>query len=113
MARNERNPKKVSQITGLIYKKGFKRSLGGAATYDNDLRHPEKKCGLGVYCSPDIEYAEVYAGITEFNGERYKCVLMLRINPEKIRQSKSWPKEYILDPDLNEIRPYRILLKKC
>ena len=115
VARNERNPKKVSQITGLIYKKGFKPSSGGAATYDDDLRHPGKLCGLGVYCSPDIEFIERrgYAGITEFNGEKYKCVLMLRVNPEKIRQSKSSPKEYILEADLNEIRPYRILLKKC
>ena len=52
-------------------------------------------------------------GVTEFNGERYKCVLMLRIRPDKIRQSTTYPKEYILEPTTNEIRPYRILLKKC
>ena len=107
------SPDKVSQITGIIYKKGFKPSEGGKITYDDDLRHPGKKCGLGVYCSPDIEYAETYAGITKFNSESYKCVLMLRVNPKKIRQSKTYPKEYILEPDINEIRPYRILLKKC
>ena len=73
-------PEEVSKITGLIYKSGFKPSSGGAATNDPDLRHPGKTCGLGVYCSPDIAYAEGYAGITEFNGEKYKCVLMLRIN---------------------------------
>ena len=106
-------PENVSKITGLIAKSGFKPSTSGAATDDDDLRHPGKKCGLGVYCSPDIEYAETYAGITEFNGERYKCVMMLRINPEKIRQSKTWQEEYILEPNSNEIRPYRILLKKC
>ena len=106
-------PKEVSRITGLITKSGFKPSLGGKITYDSDLRHPGKTCGLGVYCSPDISYAGGYAGITEFNGERYQCVLMLRINPEKIRQSKTYPKEYILEPTTDEIRPYRILLKKC
>ena len=37
---------------------------------------------------------------------------MLRINPSKIRQSKTYPKEYILDANPDEIRPYRILLKK-
>ena len=77
------------------------------------MRHPGKTCGLGVYCSPDINYAEGYAGITEFNGDKYKCVLMLRVNPKKIRQSTSYPKEYILEPNTDEIRPYRILLKKC
>ena len=84
--------KEVSRITGLITKSGFKPSAGGKATNDPDSRHPGKTCGLGVYCSPDISYAESYAGITEFNGEKYKCALMLRINPEKIRKSTSWPK---------------------
>ena len=112
VARGE-EPEEVSKITGLIYKKGFKIGDFQAAQNDDDLRHPGKKCGIGVYCSPDIEYAERYAGITQFNGEKYECILMLRVNPEKIRQSKNWPKEYILELDLNEIRPYRILLKKC
>jgi len=105
--------KEVSNITGNIFKTGFLPSKGGKITDDNDLRHPGRKCGLGVYCSPDPAYAEMYAGTTEFNGERYKCVLMLRINPQKIRQSSRWKKEYILNPTLDEIRPYRILLKKC
>ncbi len=104
--------KEVSKITGIIAERGFKPSTSGAATDDPDLRHPGKTCGLGVYCSPDIEYAEGYAGKTELNNEKYKCVLMLRINPSKIRQSTSWPKEYILEPNTDEIRPYRILLKK-
>ncbi len=107
------DPKQVSEITGKIYKGGFLPSTGGKITYDPDLRHPGKLCGLGVYVSPDPSYAEGYAGVTEFNGEKYKCALMLRINPKKIRQSTTYPKEYILEPTTNEIRPYRILLKKC
>jgi ribulose bisphosphate carboxylase small subunit len=110
---NGQGSKEVAYITGNIYKKEFKPSTWGKATYDDDLRHPGKKCGLGVYCSPNPAYAERYAGITQFNGERYKCVLMLRINPQKIRQSASYPEEYILEPTTNDIRPYRILLKKC
>ena len=120
-----RKPKEVTEAIGSIIrpgliskpdkppKSGFKPSTGGKITNDPDLRHPGQTCKLGVYCSPDIEYAERYAGITEFNGEKYKCALMLRVNPQKIRQSTIWPKEYILNPDINEIRPYRILLKNC
>ena len=104
--------KEVARITGLIYKTEFKPSVWGKATDDPDLRHPGQKCGLGVYCSPDINYAAGYAGITEFNNEKYQCVLMLRINPDKIRQSTLYPKEYILNANKDEIRPYRILLKK-
>ena len=35
---------------------------------------------------------------------------MCRVNPEKIRQPKSFPQCWILNP--KEIRPYRILIKK-
>ena len=105
--------KDVSRIAGIIYKEGFKPSIWGKATNDPNLRDPEgKPCGLGVYCNPDISYAERYAGKTEFNGKQYKCVLMLRINPKKIRQSSSFPEEYILEPNIDEIRPYKILLKE-
>ena len=103
---------KVIKDAGLIYKGGFKSSHRNTQANVEDKRHPGKTCGYGVYCSPDIAYAEDYAGKTEFNGEKYKVVLMLRINPDKIRQSKDFPKEYILNPLKDEIRPYRILLKK-
>ena len=66
VARCETNKKEVAKITGLIAKKGFKPSSSGAATDDDDIRHPGKKCGLGVYCTPDINYIENnnLAGIT-------------------------------------------------
>ena len=112
VARGEQ-PDEVAKITGNIYKTTFKSSIWGKATDDPDLRHPGKNCGLGVYVTPDISCAEAFCGVTEFNGERYKCVLMLRIKPDKIRQSTAYPDEYILEPTTDEIRPYRILLKKC
>ena len=59
----------------------------GKAAYDPDLRHPGKTCGLRVYCTPDISLAEGYSGTTILNGEKYRCVLMLRMNPEKIREA--------------------------
>ena len=105
-------PQEVLRIAGLIYKTEFKPSTWGKITDFDDIRHPGKKCGLGVYCSPDISYAEKYAGKARFNNENYKCVLMLRVNPKKIRQCKEFPKEYLLEPTKDEIRPYRILLKK-
>ena len=112
VARLEKDPKNVSKITGNIIKTKFKPSTKGKCTYKEDIRHPGNKCGLGVYCTPKINYAEGYSGETEFNGVRYKCALMLRIKPDKIRQCKEYPDEYILEPTTDEIRPYRILLKE-
>ena len=106
------SPKNVIKIAGNIISGGFKPSTSGKCIYDADIRGHQKTCWLGIYCTPNINYAESYAGITEFNNEKYKCALMLRVNRNKIRQSKTYQKEYILEPTTNEIRPYRILLKK-
>ena len=92
---------------------GLKQGPNQINTNDNDLRHPGNKCGAGIYCNPDIKIAENYAGIIDLDDEKYKCVLMLRVNPKKIRQPDCRKDIYILNPSSDDIRPYRILLKKC
>ena len=68
------------------------------------------KCGDGVCVFQNPDYAENSAGYIDLLGYRIKIILMCRVNPEKIRQPKSFPQCWILNP--NEIRPYRILIKK-
>ena len=70
------------------------------------------KVGLGVYCTPKPEVAQGYSGEVELNGEKYFIAFMLRVKPEKIRISKRENDYWVLNGDLSEIRPYRILLKK-
>ena len=41
-----------------------------------------------------------------------KIIPMCRVNPKKIRQPKNFPDCWILNPTPDEIRPYRILIKK-
>ena len=55
----------------------------------DNKRHPRKRYGLGVYSSLSISYAEVYSEIFELNEEKYKCALMLKENPKRIRQSNT------------------------
>ena len=50
-------------------------------------------------------------GLIDINGFRMKIILMCRVNPKKIRQPKNYPC-WILNPTPDEIRPYRILIKK-
>ena len=66
---------KVKNITGLIYKGSFKAGDGQAHESCDDVFHPGKKVGKGVYCTPNIKTAESYAGESEINGENYKTVL--------------------------------------
>ena len=81
---------------------------------DDDMMHPGKKCGKGVYVTPDIKVAEEYTegfGVFELN-KTYRIVLQCRVNPKKIRQSAREPEYWILNGNGKEIRPYRILIKE-
>ena len=70
------------------------------------------KCGEGVCLFQDPEYAENSAGVIEISGFKIKIILMCRVNPLKIRQPKKFPQCWILNPTSDEIRPYRILIKR-
>ena len=75
-----------------------------------DLYFRNLKCGDGVCVFQNPDYAENGAGFIDIPGYRIKIILMCRVNPKKIRQPKNFPECWILSP--NDIRPYRILIKK-
>ena len=79
---------------------------------DDDIRHPGNKVGKGVYCSPNPDVMDNYAGKVEINNEIYKMGFMLRVNPEKIRVPVGNLNFWVLNGNPDEVRPYRILIKK-
>ena len=97
---------------GNIYKSSFKPEGGQSHENCDDIFHPGKKVGNGVYCTQKIESAEQYAGISEINGIKYQIVLMTRVKPDAIRQCRCENNYWVVDGTPNEIRPYRILYKK-
>ena len=109
----------VKNVTGLICKSEFKAGGGQAHRDCPDQYHPGKQVGVGVYCTPTIKTAEGYAGISEVNGMSYKTVLMVRVNPNSIRHcdicsdSRAPYNYWVVNGTTDEIRPYRILYKKC
>ena len=104
----------VPQATNLIIKGGFKAGGGQDKANDNDLRHPGQIVGRGVYCSPNPEVMKDYASgsPTVINGKNYLMGFMMRVKPDKIRQASSEPDYWVLDGTTNQMRPYRILIKK-
>ena len=92
-----------SNISKMINEKLYQNEL--------NLRNKEK-CGEGICVFQNPVYAENSAGIIDIFGIRIKIILMCRVNPEKIRQPKNFPECWILNPTPDEIRPYRILIKK-
>ena len=81
---------------------------------DDDARHPGNKVGIGVYCSPNPNVMEEYAGesTTKINGKNFKMGFMMRVKPDKIRYSENEPDYWVLNGTTDEMRPYRIMLKE-
>ena len=72
--------------------------------YNNNFPSGE---GICVFQNPD--FAENSAGYVDILGFRLKILLMCRVNPKKIRRLNNI---WIVNPTPDEIRPYRILIKK-
>ena len=82
----------------------------------NELSNAEySKVGIGVYWSDKIETVVYYAGKIEIEYENdikeYYTLMMCRVNLEKTRFSDKLKENFVLNPNEQCIRPYRILIK--
>ena len=79
-----------------------------------DINHPGPNnfVGTGVYCYQDPEIMEEFCGEINVGEETYKIGFMVRVNPKKIRMCAENMELWVLDGKEEEIRPYRILIKK-
>ena len=111
-AGHEKESQEVSHIIGVVSASNLKQGEENDYADDDDIKHPGKKVGNGVYCSPNPKVMEGYAGIIEIGAEKYKMGFMVRVNPDKIRVSAGNIDFWVLDGDDSNIRPYRILVKK-
>ena len=105
----------LEKVTKAILKEGFKPGHGQAYAEDDDSRHPGKKVGKGVYCTPNPAEMEYYANdaetTTSVNDRKFMMAFMIRVNPDKIRFSKYREDYWVLNGSKDEMRPYRILIK--
>ena len=73
--------------------------------------------GKGVYCSPDPNIMEEYAGYADpkanLNGKNYLLGFMMRVKPDKIRIAEGRESYWVLDGTTKEMRPYRLMIKEC
>ena len=73
------------------------------------------KFGKGIYSTPDVNIALLYAQTVTFKGDRYKLVMQNRINPEnllKICKNETGDGEYWISPSERDVRPYGFCVKK-
>ena len=106
---------KVKNCVGSIYKNSFKAGSRQVHSKCDDIFHPGKgnKVGDGVYCTPKISTAESYAGESVINNIKYKTVFMVRVKPSALRHCSCTSDYWVVNGTKDEIRPYRILYKKC
>ena len=98
------------------YKKGFQNEdEENDEDYDNNDQKGQKP-GKEIYCSPKPSILEEYTSFSEtkndINGAKYMIGLMMRVKPDKIRNSSDNKEYWVLNSNINEVRPYRILIKE-
>ncbi|KAK0507940.1 hypothetical protein JMJ35_009829 [Cladonia borealis] len=64
--------------------------------------------GRGIYSTPNVATAELYATEFRSNGERYKVVIQSRVNPANLYKYG----DYWVSPGDDDIRPYGFCIKK-
>ena len=108
----------VLGILGEIIGRGFKTGKRQVHKKCDDQFHPGQNVGEGIYCTPSIRVAEGFAGVCKIRRKKYKTVIMVRVNPNARRHCNSCEesKDYnywVVNATPEEIRPYRILYKRC
>ena len=78
----------------------------------NNSRNPGQKCKSGAYFYRNPNYAENSSETIKIGVFEYKIMFMCRVNPSKIRQPENFQDCWILNPTPDEVRPYKILIKK-
>ena len=101
----------VKGITGKIYKGALKPGINQVHNNCENLNKPGTKVGDGVYCTPNIDTACYYSGVSEINGKNYQTVLMVRVKRDAIRRCADSGDYWVVNGTTDEIRPYRILYK--
>ena len=102
---------KIKKIIGEIYKDKFNAGNNQYHSKHEDMFHKGKKVRYGVYCTPFIETANNFSGVSEIKGKNYKTVLMVRVKPNAIRSCEDQSDYWVVNGTNDEIRPYRILYK--
>ena len=119
--------KSMISINNILYK-GFRKGPNQLHKDKDNINSLSKnaspKCKEGVYFAQNINEAKWYSEIIPYSGKKYRAVFMCRLNPMLVRiASIGQNNDYMITngdeiddihgtPKINEVRPYKILLRK-
>ena len=102
-------------IKSIVYnglKEGKNQCFENSININNLSNKKYPKVDHGVYLSDQIATAEGYAGTVKYESKEYKIAFMCRVCPKKVRIPSSQIDYFVVDPNDDCVRPYRILLKE-
>ena len=102
----------VGSLLSGSHMASFQSGHGQGYKNSNDIFHPGEKVGEGVYVTPQPSVMENHCGIVNCGGKNYKIGIMTRVKPELIRCPAEKQDYWVINGTNNEVRPYRILIKK-
>ena len=102
----------LKNLIKTIVHDNLKPGGGQACSRRNDKRHPGQVCGNGVYITPNINIAHSYAGCLPLGNKVYNIIIMVRVNTKYIREPETKQDYWIVDSNINQLRPYRLLIKE-
>jgi hypothetical protein len=70
--------------------------------------------GKGIYTTPDIAIAQLYATKFTYKKKTYKIVIQNRVNPKNLEIIvKEGAGEYWISPSGCDVRPYGVCIQEC
>ena len=110
------NKRQDKNVKNNLYQKGFQNENDENDEDYNNNNQKSQKPKKDIFCSPKPSILEEYEGFSETKndiiGTKYMIGLMMRVKPDKIRNSSDNKEHWILNSDIDEVRPYRILIKE-
>ena len=102
---NQKSIKRVDSIMG-------NSETGKTFIKVRDIRNPNYNCKTGIYFYKNPIHAENSSELINIGGLEYKIMFMCRIKSSKINQPENFKDCWILSATPDEVRPYKILIKK-
>jgi len=99
----------------VSYHGTHKRFADDIGKYGYDITKGKRfRYGRGVYSTPSPKIAEQYATEFTHDNDKYKMILMNRVNMESTRVVEvRGAGKYFITSEETDIRPYAFLIKKC
>ena len=86
VGQNSSSNKVIEILNEIIIEQKLNQGNNQFKCSSMDKRHPNKKVGVGIYLTPDINIAERFSGRILINNKKYRVVLMAKVLIEKIRE---------------------------